>query len=232
MAKLLRSSFSELTTLSERKLRGWQSRGGWRWRSLAVRSRGKMRSCCNFSWLSNGIGCEHWCRHRDKIYLIRIFQAGVFCRSDWEKQKVNPKDRNEDKNNLCRLHHHVDVRVVPIEVVLKVQFCPRVASIDNIGQNDKTWWLWQHWRGKRCWREWRGWRARRESRHCCLGPSNKICSRKPFCNINESENWPNNTIWSVMETVMVDIRQIFTWPLKSEICVCVCLSVITSTFRI
>ena len=44
---------------------------------------------------------------------------------------MNPKDRNEDKNNLCRLHHHVDVRVVPIEVVLKVQFCPRIASIDN-----------------------------------------------------------------------------------------------------
>ena len=86
----------------------------------------------------NGIGCGYWCRHRDEIYLIRIFQAGVFCWSDWEKQKVNPKDRNEDKNNLCRLHHHVDVRVVPIEVVLKVQFCPRVASINNSGQNDKT----------------------------------------------------------------------------------------------
>ena len=56
------------------------------------------------------------------VYLIGVNQTGILGRSHWEEEEVNAKDGDEDDHRLGRLHHHV--RVVAIEVVLKMQFGP------------------------------------------------------------------------------------------------------------
>ena len=71
-----------------------------------------------------------------KINLIGVDQAGVLDGPHWEKEKVNSKDGDEDKDSLRRLHHHV--RVVPVEVVLKMQFWPW-TSVSRSWPNGEKW---------------------------------------------------------------------------------------------
>ena len=55
-----------------------------------------------------------------KVDLIWVDQVGVLVGAHWEEEEVNAKDGDEDDDGLRRLHHQV--RVVPVEVVLKMQF--------------------------------------------------------------------------------------------------------------
>ena len=55
-----------------------------------------------------------------KVDLIWIDQVGVLVGAHGEEEEVDAKDGDEDDDGLRRLHHQV--RVVPVEVVLKMQF--------------------------------------------------------------------------------------------------------------